>query len=410
MRRDDRASPPRLVCLTTSAARGGAEMSLMTLLTAFRQLEPKCAVTVVAPSTGPLIDWCRDTGISTVVLPYPAALSTLGETGTMRNARRMVSVRFAMACVRAALGIPGYLLALRRVLIEQRPAVLHTNGVKAHIVGALAKPAGTRLVWHLHDYVRSRPITAGLLRRLGGRADAIVANSDSVGRDAEAAFGGRARVRRVYNAVDPAVFSPVGPALDLAAAAGLAEDRGLVRIGLVATFAMWKGHDVFIDAIARLRDDGCPVRGYIIGDAVYETAGSQWSREELAICVAQAGLSSIVGLTGHVSDAAAAMRALDVVVHASTQPEPFGMVIAEAMASGRALVAVNAGGAAELFEDGVDALGYAGGDAAELADRLRELIRDPDRRAALAASARRHACERFKPQRMAREFREVYLG
>src|SRR4051812_6736193 len=53
----------------------------------------------------------------------------------------------------------------------------------------------------------------------------------------------------------------------------------------------------------------------------------------------------------------AVYRALDVVVHASTRPEPFGLTIAEAMACGRPLVAARAGGAAELFEDEVEALG-----------------------------------------------------
>ena len=50
------------------------------------------------------------------------------------------------------------------------------------------------------------------------------------------------------------------------------------------------------------------------------------------------------------------MRALDVVVHASTQPEPFGLVIAEAMACGRAVVVSSGGGAAEIVTPGEDAL------------------------------------------------------
>ena len=60
----------------------------------------------------------------------------------------------------------------------------------------------------------------------------------------------------------------------------------------------------------------------------------------------------MVGFTGHVADVPAALRSLDIVVHASTAPEPFGMVIAEGMASRRAVVAARGGGAAELFEDG----------------------------------------------------------
>jgi glycosyltransferase involved in cell wall biosynthesis len=121
-------------------------------------------------------------------------------------------------------------------------------------------------------------------------------------------------------------------------------------------------------------------------------------------------ISDIVGFTGHVDDVPAALRSLDIVVHASTEPEPFGMVIAEGMAARRAVVAARAGGAAELFRDRVDAIGFTPGNAAELADRLEELVVDATRRETIAASARSTAIDRFSPERMARAFREAYAG
>jgi glycosyltransferase involved in cell wall biosynthesis len=117
-----------------------------------------------------------------------------------------------------------------------------------------------------------------------------------------------------------------------------------------------------------------------------------------------------VGFTGHVADVPAALRALDIVVHASTNLEPFGMVIAEAMAAGRAVVAVQAGGASELFEDGVDALGHKMGDAEDLARHLRRLAQDAALRERLGRSARATAVQRFSAARMAAEFRKVYVG
>jgi glycosyltransferase involved in cell wall biosynthesis len=222
-------------------------------------------------------------------------------------------------------------------------------------------------------------------------------------------FGSGASLRCIHNAVDPGIFSPDGPPLDLAALSGLAPDDGLVRIGLVSTFARWKGHEVFLDAIARLRGAHA-VRAYVIGGAVYETAGSQWSAGELRALAAARGLSDTVGFTGHVDNVPAALRSLDIVVHASTEPEPFGMVIAEGMAARRAVVAARAGGAAELFDDRVSAVGYTPGDAAELAARLEELVMDAPGRDAMAAIARSAAIDRFSPERMARAFREAYAG
>lgn len=402
--------PETLVALTTSAALGGAETSLLTLLAALRRLEPAWRIAVVAPAAGPLLDRCRELGIAAVQLPYPAALSALGESGAT-GARRRSGNQLALAghALRAGLALRSYVRALGDTLRQLEATVVHTNGLKAHVTASLAKPRGTRLVWHLHEYVRSRPLSSRLLRLAARRADRLVANSDSVLEDARQAFGRRVALRRIYNAVDTSIFSPAGAPLDLAALAALPPDEGLVRVGLVATFGRWKGHDVFIDAVAKVRD--CPsLRAYVIGGPVYETSGSQWSLEELRRRVAERQLGGVVGFTGHIADIPAAIRALDIVVHASTQREPFGMVIAEGMASARAVVAVRAGGSAELFEDRVDAVGFSSGDVSALADRIRELAGDPALRASLGCAARRTARERFAPERMASEFREVYQG
>src|SRR5207248_1694340 len=76
------------------------------------------------------------------------------------------------------------------------------------------------------------------------------------------------------------------------------------------------------------------VRGYIIGEPIYETTASQFSMRELRGLASSHGLRD-VGFTGRIDEVPGALRALDIVVHASIEPEPFGLVIAEAMACGR---------------------------------------------------------------------------
>ena len=414
LRRDGRAEaasvsapPHHVLYVTTSAALGGAETSLLTLLASLRDLEPSWRFTVIAPAAGRLLERCLAAGADAAVLPFPPAIASLGEPGAapVGTAAR---VRAALGLLAAAAAVPAYLWRLRRELRRRRPTVVHTNGIKAHVAAALAIPSGVRLVWHLHEYVSPRPATARLLRALAGRASAIVANSDSVVEDASRVLPDRP-VRRIYNAVELRTFGADGPALDLAALSGLPPDRGQIRIGLVATLGRWKGHEVFLRAIARL-SSSAPVRAYVIGGSLYQTEGSQRSLAELERIASGLGLAGRVGFTGHVDNVPAALRALDVVVHASTSPEPFGMVIAEAMAAGRAVVAVAAGGSQELFEDGVDALGHRLGDAVDLADRLLRLVQDAGLRASLGAAARASAGRRFPPRRMAEEFRAVYLG
>ena len=102
------------------------------------------------------------------------------------------------------------------------------------------------------------------------------------------------------------------------------------------------------------------------------------------------------------------MRALDIVVHASTTPEPFGLVIAEAMACGRAVVTSGAGRSAELVRDGHDAVTHTPGDADGLAAAIEGLASDAALRARLGAAARETALQRFDARRLGDEFAAVY--
>jgi glycosyltransferase involved in cell wall biosynthesis len=141
---------------------------------------------------------------------------------------------------------------------------------------------------------------------------------------------------------------------------------------------------------------------------LYQTAASQYSLDDLRREAARRGLTDHVGFTGFMAEPATAMRALDIVVHASTAPEPFGLVIAEAMACGRAVIASDAGGARELFTAGVDAMVHTPGDKASLAARIYELACDPEARRRLGRAARLTAEQRFDRRRLAADLLPVY--
>ena len=181
----------------------------------------------------------------------------------------------------------------------------------------------------------------------------------------------------------------------------------MLRIVLVATFARWKGHDVCLTALATL-PASLHVRGYIVGGPLYETTGSQISIAELRELARSLGLEDRIGFTGFVQDSSAAMRSLDIVVHASTDPEPFGLVIAEAMACGKPVVVSRAGGASELIGPGVNALAFEPGDGDGLARCLDALARDAGLRQRLGRAGRSTAEQRFHRRRMAGERAPIY--
>ena len=120
------------------------------------------------------------------------------------------------------------------------------------------------------------------------------------------------------------------------------------------------------------------------------------------------GLDGRVGFTGVVHPADPVMRALDVVVHASTTPEPFGLVIAEAMGCGRAVITSGSGGAGELVRAEENALAHHPGDWRDLARQMERLAMNAPLRLRLGRAAREHAERRFDARRLAGEFAATY--
>jgi glycosyltransferase involved in cell wall biosynthesis len=246
-----------------------------------------------------------------------------------------------------------------------------------------------------------------LMRFHARRCAVAITNSNNVAQDLDDTCRHKLRIITVYNALDLACFTPEGPVLDLDMLSGLPPARdGLIRVGLVATAARWKGHDVFLQALAML--PGQPLRGYIIGGPIYESQGSEYTMAELRSMARALGLEHRVGFTGFVDQSAAAMRALDIVVHASTRPEPFGRVVVEAMACGRPVVVSRSGGVAELVRDNENALSFSPGDAAAMSVCIERLAADADLRRQLGVQGRKRAEQRFDQSRLAEEIIPIY--
>jgi glycosyltransferase involved in cell wall biosynthesis len=393
----------RIVYLSASGSLGGAETALLNLLGGVRKARPNHELHVIAAADGPLLERLALLGVRGIVLPFPDVLANTGDSdwrGTSGWQHRLEQVRLAKS-------VAGYAHRLYRLVRELRPSLVHSNGVKTHLLSALTTPRGIPLIWHIHDYVGSRRVTRHLLRAGSIRPSALIANSHSVEKDVRSHIR-RSHIRTIYNSIDTSRFTPLGVKADLDLLSGLAPaPEDTVRVGLVATFAKWKGHQIFLEAMSRLTPR-LPVRAYVVGAPIYQTRGSQHSLEELRELGTRLGLSSCLGFTGFAADTPSTLRALDVVVHASTSPEPFGMVIAEAMACGRAVVASRAGGAQEIFTDEKDGLGHEPGNVGDLARQLERLIRDATLRRRLGERGRVSIETKFPVVRLAHSLAEFY--
>jgi glycosyltransferase involved in cell wall biosynthesis len=394
----------RILFVNPNAELGGSERSLLDLLGALGASGRPVERHLVLFEEGELGRRARALGASVEVLPLPNALRALGESGS--GTKRAA----ALSMLAAAGGVPGLLYELRRRIRAWRPDLVHTNGMKAHLLAGLAVPE-LPLVVHLRDFVGERRLSRHLFRAFARPRVLVVANSQAVARDV-LRVAPRVRTRVVYNALDLSEFRPETREL-----ARLAELSGLpppasdtVVTGLIATYAFWKGHRTFVRAAAKVRraEPSLPLRFYVVGGPIYRTAASEITKEELLAEVSEAGLAGELGLVPFQAEPSRVYHGLDIVVHASTRPEPFGRTIVEAMASGRAVIAADAGAAPELVEPGRTGLLHRPGDPDDLARQMLSLVRDPATRARLSSAGYESATVRFDRRRLAGELFAVY--
>jgi glycosyltransferase involved in cell wall biosynthesis len=368
----------KVLFLNPIASLGGAEQGLLDLISSLRKSAPDLEIEVLLLEAGPLLAELTAMGAQVDVLRLPEALASLGEN------RQSGATWFESARATAALAawLPRFSAAVRR----KRAQILHSNGLKTHLLAALVRPTGVPLIWHLHDLISTRTVTSRVLPLLQRRATIGVAISEAVAQDARPVLR-RLRLETVLNGVRTEHFAPgrVSPAdLDTLAQLPRAPNK-TVRVGLVGTYALWKGHHLFLDAVSKVTVPN--VRFYIVGGPVYSTLGSQLSEGELRERIAQLGLEARCGLIGFQRSIAAIYAGLDIVVHASTRPEPFGRTIAEAMASGRAVIAAGVGGALEQINDRENGLLFPPGDPGALGEKVALLATDNELRHKLQGAA-----------------------
>lgn len=299
---------------------------------------------------------------------------------------------------------------LRRLAERAGARAVLSSKTRGHLFGGpAALAAGVPALWWVHE----TPPHGWLYRRreswrryhVEEPARRIPAARVVCGNRAGAAAQRRRTPRRPVVSIRPGV-----PVAEVAARRG--EGSALrARLGLGATplagivgrFDPVKGHDLFLEAaalVARARPD---VRFPVVGGELLAVEAGNGAR--LAGRARDLGLERALLLAGHQRDAIPWIDALDVVVIAS-RSEAGPLVLGEAMALGKAVVATRVPGAEDVLEHGRSGLLVPPGDPAAMAAAILDLLARPSRAAALGRAAREDAHE-FCDRRMAERFAAV---
>jgi glycosyltransferase involved in cell wall biosynthesis len=173
---------------------------------------------------------------------------------------------------------------------------------------------------------------------------------------------------------------------------------------MVGNVRQWKGQHVVLAALEQM--PASARNGFYVAFAGALTVDDRPYMNQLEDTVKRAGLADHVMFLGSRDDVPDLLSASDIALHASVRPEPFGLVVVEAMALGKTVVAANSGGPAEVI-DGSSGITFDSMKPAELAHVLTELVGDPIRRGELSKGALQRA-EQFTVRRYAAGVRCVY--
>ncbi len=374
-----RRDPPRqVVFLDHTAQLSGGELALSRMLDKFPQAD--FSPHVIVFSQGPLLERLDELGISAEVLILDPGVAT---------ARRgnLIADGFFTTLVKTG----RHACRLRVVLHRRKAVIVHTNSLKALVVGLLVSFASPfRVVTHIRDtwappYLR-RPVVWALRVLVRLRSDLVIANSRHTGQLVSRSF-----------VVLP---SPVGPEFFAVAPR---ERESTSHAALIGRLAPWKGQDFAIRALAELNDEGVVL--HIAGEALFGEDEYASSLIELA---RSEGVGDRVLFHGFVENVPQFLEDMDVVLLASQSPEPFGNVITEAMAAGRTVIVPHEGGVSEFVSDQINGFVYPPRDLQGLVDQWRLAMTDVGEMTRRSDRGRRDA-HAFDAEAIAQRLVDEYL-
>lgn len=295
----------------------------------------------------------------------------------------------------------AYSVRLWRVLRAERPDLVHINNNALHAAEVCAV-AGIPFLWHFHGLPPGERLSAWR-RWVLRRARRFVSISEYVSSLAgEYRRPGFQPIDVIPNPAPRMVDAPATELLELRRRWKIRPDA--LVIGIFGRLVRWKGQLEFLRAFGAVRHEFPNAVALIVGNA--SDLGQEYEAE-LRACVSRELCDSVV-FTGYTPDVVPLYQMCDIVVHASIEPEPFGLVIVEAMSAGAAVVASQLGAGPELVADGETGLVVDPRRPDLLANALRRLLGNAGLRARLARQGKDYARAKFDPGHYALSLGELY--
>jgi glycosyltransferase involved in cell wall biosynthesis len=366
------ATAPRRILITDATQGGVLGGSLTGVLELIAHVDrARWEPSLVLFETKPVVADLEKAGVRVHVLPPVAAAIDARGAWLPRRAVASGLNLWRGIVLRARQLLP--------ILRAERPDLVYCSSGIVPSLPFVAAAALCRfpVICHFKGFGRPGPLARFMARFV----DTAVFMTDELAEHVRARNVRFRRCLTVFDGIDP-VPCPPGAGAAVRREFGIPADAPLV--GVVGHIQGWKGQLLAAEAVARARRRIPDLRCLVVGGV--HRLGAEYA-ERLRARVAEPDLAGQVVLTGARRDVLACMEAMDVVLHTSDR-EPFGRVIIEAMAASRPVIAPREGGPTVIVVDGETGLLVPPRDPDALATAIVALIADPARRREMGRAGR----------------------
>jgi glycosyltransferase involved in cell wall biosynthesis len=397
-KKKDQKEKLRVLYVDHTAKLGGGEIAIRNLIQALdnSSVEP----VLLSFEEGPLVDQLR-ASVSVHVIALKKSVASAS-----RHSLGFASVLKLGELV----ALVQHVRHVARRMRELKVDLVHTNSLKSDIIGGIAgRLAGLPVIWHVRDRIAPDYLPANVVRVFRTLCRVIPTFVIAVSKASlativparEVVAGASPRAAVVYDGISATALA----APEASGESTLTAHGQPSRIGVVGRICPWKGQHIFLQAAAQVHREFPDVRFDIIGGPLF---GEEQYLQELRELTSKLHLEDVVSFTGFVHDVPRRIAELEIMVHASTISEPFGLVAIEAMAQSKPLIATRGGGISEIVVDQVTGLLIPRNDADHMARAMMRLLRDPGLGEQLGRQGRARVESHFTLEQTVRDIEQIY--
>ena len=363
-----------ILFLHSSAELYGSDRSLLNLIKGLDK--DKYQIFVVLPCDGPLTKEIKKIkGVQVSLFPVAVLrrknLSIRGMHNYFKDYRK--SCKF-----------------LKEFINKHKIDIVETNTSVVFPGAVVAKRMKKKSIWHIREIISNGFENRVISFMMNRYADVIVANSKAT---AEALKVRKDKIRVVYNAVE------------ISGAGKKRKNSNEIVIGMAGRINRWKGQQLFVDMAKEVHKENESTVFLIAGDAY---KGEEYIKDELEKKIEAEGLKNFVKLLGRVEAMDEFYNSLDIFVLPSVKPEPFGLVVVEAMGRGIPVVATRHGGPVEIIEDGENGFLVDYENSEEMSKRIIDLIENPEKYEAVKEKGIKEVREKYTISTMINSMEKIY--